>query len=130
MAWPPVEQDPVGGLAEDAQGWPVAGADGQLGPVCAERAELEVGVQPGAQAPSRPTGSQVSGSEVMEGKRTGSPSAIATGRPSRPPSGPTPTAPSGPSPRAWALPATADSHPAGEPTSACFTTATGRGSSM
>ena len=76
-----MQQDPVDGLAEDAQGWAVAGADGQLGPVLAQGAQLEVGVQPGEQA-SRPSGSQVNGSEAIEGKRTGSPSAIATRRPS------------------------------------------------
>ena len=66
---------------------------------------------------------------ATEGKRTGSPSRILTRRPSRGPRGPTPTAVRSSSPRAWAAPATADSQPAGEPTNACSTLATGSDSS-
>ena len=43
----PVQQYPVHGLADGAQGWPVAGADGQLGPALAEGADLDVGLQAG-----------------------------------------------------------------------------------
>src|SRR5215207_8796289 len=46
----PVEQHPVGGPADHTKGRAVAGADGQLGAVIAERAQLEVGVQLGEQA--------------------------------------------------------------------------------
>src|SRR4029453_11472239 len=43
----PVEQHPVHSLADHAERWAVAGADSQLGPISAERAQLEVGVQAG-----------------------------------------------------------------------------------
>src|SRR4030095_8348726 len=41
----PVQQHPVDRSPEGSQGWPVAGADGQLGPVLANGAELDVGGQ-------------------------------------------------------------------------------------
>jgi hypothetical protein len=59
----PVQQDLVGGPPDGTQGWPVAGADGELGPVLSECAQLDVGVQPGKQPPS-PTGSQVRGNST------------------------------------------------------------------
>src|SRR4029453_12969239 len=43
----PVEQHPVHSAADHAERWAVAGADSQLGPISAERAQLEVGVQAG-----------------------------------------------------------------------------------
>ena len=43
----PVQQHPVHSLADHAERSPVAGADSQLGPISAERAQLEVGVQAG-----------------------------------------------------------------------------------
>src|SRR5918995_2111868 len=46
----PVEQHPVDGPADQTQGWAVAGADGQLGAVPTERADLDGGVQAGEQA--------------------------------------------------------------------------------
>src|SRR5215213_2309640 len=46
----PVQQHPVDRPPEDTQGWPVAGADGQLGPILAQRTELDVGIQPGEHA--------------------------------------------------------------------------------
>jgi hypothetical protein len=125
----PVQQDPVDGLAEDAQGWAVAGADGQLGPVLAQGAQLEVGVQPGEQAlqavrlpGQRQRGHRGEADRLAQRDRDPPPQP-------RPERGPTPTAPSSPSPRRWAAPATADSHPAEEPTNACLTTATGSGTS-
>src|SRR5918994_3324174 len=46
----PVEQHPVDGPADQTQGWAVAGADGQLGAVPTEGADLDGGVQAGEQA--------------------------------------------------------------------------------
>ena len=46
----PVQQHPVDRPPEDTQRWPVAGADGQLGPILAQRAELDVGLQAGEYA--------------------------------------------------------------------------------
>ena len=46
----PVQQHPVHGPPDHPEGRAVAGADGQLGPVLAERPELDVGVQAGEQA--------------------------------------------------------------------------------
>ena len=62
----PVQQHPVDRAPNGAEGRSVLGADGQLGPVLAERADLDVGLQPGS-SPSSPSGSQVRGSDVMEG---------------------------------------------------------------
>jgi hypothetical protein len=46
----PVQQHPVDRPPDGAEGRSVAGADGQLGPVLAERADLDVGLQPGQQS--------------------------------------------------------------------------------
>src|SRR5215218_1073398 len=41
----PVQQHPVDRPPEDTQRWPIAGADGQLSPIFAQRAELDVSLQ-------------------------------------------------------------------------------------
>jgi hypothetical protein len=80
-------------------------------------------------SPSSPTGSQVRGSERIDGKRTGSPSWIDTGCLSRAPNGPTPTSVSKSSPRRLAAPAMLDSHPAGVSSNAFSAAPAGSGSS-